>query len=100
MNLVQEQDILMMDAANTMYKLTFNHIVDLRYILVIMTESEYTASLLIETHIFLLHYFGMLPDFVIFFFCTLINGELHWKTMLKKMSVWLVICFCLPFSMK
>lgn len=73
-----------MGAANIMYKLTFNHIVDLRYILVIMIESEYTASLLIETWIFSLHYFDMLPDFVIFFFCTLINSELHLKTMLKK----------------
>lgn len=84
MQLVQEQDILMMGAASIIYKLTFNHRVDLRYILVIMIESEDTASLLIETCIFSLHYFVMLPNFVIFFFCTLINGELHLKTMLKK----------------
>lgn len=84
MQLVQEQDILVMGAANIIYKITFNHIVDLRYILVIMIESEYTASLLIERCIFSLHYFDILPDFVIFFFCTLMNGELHLKTMLKK----------------
>lgn len=53
MQLVQEQDILVMGAANIIYKLSFNHRADLRYILVIMIESEYTASLLIETFIFL-----------------------------------------------
>lgn len=53
MQLVQEQDILVMGAANIIYKLSFNHRTDLRYILVIMIESEYTASLLIETFIFL-----------------------------------------------
>lgn len=37
---------------------------DLRYILVIIFDSEYTASLLTETHVFLLHYFDLLPDFV------------------------------------
>lgn len=83
MQLVQEQVILVMGAANIIYKLTFNHRVDLRYILVIMIESEYTASLLIEKYIFSLHYFDTLPDFVIFFFCTLVNGELHLKTLLR-----------------
>lgn len=33
---------------------------------------------------FSLHYFDMLPDFVIFFFCTLINSVLHLKTILRK----------------
>lgn len=84
MQLVQEVVVLVMGAANIIYKLTFNHRVDLRCILVIMIKSECTASLFIEKYVFSLHYFDMLPDFVIFFFCTLINGELHLKTMLRK----------------
>lgn len=59
---------------------------DLRYILVIICESEYTASLLTETHVFLLHYFDVLPDFVGIVLYTefVVNGELNWKMMLKK----------------
>lgn len=66
MHLVQEQGILVMGAVNIIYKLnlTFNHIVDLRYILVVISEGEYTASLLIGTPVFLLYYFDMLQDFV------------------------------------
>lgn len=54
----------------------------------VISEGEYTASLLIGTHVFLLYYFDMLQDFVMCWFCFLvffflfytefdINGELH-----------------------
>lgn len=68
---------------------------DLRYILVIIFESEYTASLLTETHVFLLHYFDLLPDFlgVVLYTDFVVNDA-------EEMSVWLVTFFCLPFNMK